>query len=75
LRAWSAISSRIANARDPRPWKNSAETPNFVALVWIPAEDIRGGLGYQGLPISSASFAEGGLVIARANQRRSFVLR
>src|SRR5690242_16278616 len=49
---------------DPRPWKNSAETPNFVAPGLDSTDDIRGGLGYQGLANLERFVREGGLLIA-----------
>jgi hypothetical protein len=48
----------------PRPWKNSAETPNFVAAGLDSTDDIRGGLGYQGLANLERFVREGGLLIA-----------
>jgi len=49
---------------DPRPWKNSAETPNFVAPGLDSTDDIRGGLGYQGLANLERFVRNGGLLIA-----------
>ena len=48
----------------PRPWKNSEETPNFFAPGLDSTEDIRGGLGYQGLANLERFVREGGLLIA-----------
>ena len=48
----------------PRPWKNSDETPNFVAPGLDSTDDIRGGLGYQGLANLERFVREGGLLIA-----------
>jgi hypothetical protein len=50
-----------------RPWKNSDETPNFVALGLDSTDDIRGGLGYQGLANLERFVREGGLLIAVQN--------
>jgi len=49
---------------DPRPWKNSDETPNFVAPGLDSTDDIRGGLGYQGLANLERFVTEGGLLVA-----------
>jgi hypothetical protein len=46
------------------PWKNSAETPNFFAPGLDSTEDIRGGLGYQGIANLERFVREGGLLIA-----------
>ena len=48
----------------PRPWKNSDETPNFVSPGLDSTDDIRGGLGYQGLANLERFVREGGLLIA-----------
>ena len=48
----------------PRPWKNSGETPNFVAPGLDSTDDIRGGLGYQGFANLERFVREGGLLIA-----------
>ncbi len=48
----------------PLPWKNSDDTPNFTAPGLDSTEDIRGGLGYQGLANLERFVREGGLLIA-----------
>jgi hypothetical protein len=48
----------------PRPWKNSPETPNFVAPGLDSTDDIRGGLGYKGLANLEQFVREGGLLMA-----------
>jgi hypothetical protein len=48
----------------PRAWRNSSETPNFVASGLDTTDDIRGGLGYQGLANLEGFVREGGLLIA-----------
>jgi hypothetical protein len=48
----------------PRPWQNTAETPNFVTPGLDSTADIRGGLGYQGLANLERFVSEGGLLIA-----------
>jgi hypothetical protein len=49
---------------DPRPWKNSDETPNFVSPGIDSTDDMRGGLGYQGLANLEKFVRDGGLLIA-----------
>jgi hypothetical protein len=49
---------------DPLPWKNTEDTPNFTAPGLDTADDIRGGLGYQGLANLERFVREGGLLIA-----------
>ena len=48
----------------PMPWKNSDDTPNFTAPGLDSTDDIRGGLGYQGLANLERFVSEGGLLIA-----------
>src|SRR5438128_975002 len=60
----SAVLRGLPMRGDPRPWKNSAETPNFVAPGLDSTDDIRGGLGYQGLANLERFVREGGLLIA-----------
>jgi hypothetical protein len=54
----------MRNGIAPMPWKYSAETPNFVAPGLDSTEDIRGGLGYQGLANLEKFVSDGGLLIA-----------
>src|SRR5205807_4070321 len=49
---------------EPRPWKNSPETPNFVAPGLDSTDDIRGGLGYSGLANLEQFVRSGGLLMA-----------
>jgi hypothetical protein len=49
---------------DAMPWKNSADTPNFFAPGLDSTDDIRGGLGYQGLANLERFVRDGGLLIA-----------
>ena len=51
-------------AAEPLPWKNSDDTPNFIAPGLDSTDDIRGGLGYQGLANLERFVREGGLLIA-----------
>src|SRR5260370_5721274 len=60
----SAVLRGLPMRGDPRPWKNSAETPNFVAPGLDSTDDIRGGLGYQGLANLERFVRDGGLLIA-----------
>src|SRR5947199_269098 len=60
----SAVLRGLPIRGDPHPWKNSAETPNFVAPGLDSTDDIRGGLGYQGLANLERFVREGGLLIA-----------
>ena len=48
----------------PRPWQNTADTPNFVAPGLDSTADIRGGLAYQGLANLERFVSEGGLLLA-----------
>jgi len=60
----SAVLRGLPMRGDPRPWKNSTETPNFVAPGLDSTDDIRGGLGYRGLANLERFVREGGLLIA-----------
>jgi hypothetical protein len=60
----SAVLRGLPMRGDPRPWKNSTETPNFFATGLDSTDDIRGGLGYQGLANLERFVREGGLLIA-----------
>lgn len=51
----------------PQPWKNSDDTPNLVSPGLDSTDDIRGGLGYQGLGNLERFVREGGLLIAVQN--------
>ncbi len=51
--------------RNPMPWKKSAETPNIGA--WAQTDDIRPGLGYDGLRHLKEFVTKGGLLITSAN--------
>ena len=46
------------------PWKNTPETPSFVAPGLDESDDIRGGLGYSGVAGLERFVREGGLLIA-----------
>lgn len=60
----SAVLRGLPMRGSPRPWKNSEETPNFVAPGLDSTDDIRGGLGYQGLASLERFVSEGGLLLA-----------
>src|SRR5204862_4082 len=60
----SAVLRGLPMRGDPRPWKNSSETPNFVAPGLDSTDDIRGGLGYQGLANLERFVSDGGLLLA-----------
>ena len=51
--------------RNPMPWKNSPETPNIG--TWAQTDDIRPGLGYEGLEKLQAFVAKGGVFIGTEN--------
>jgi hypothetical protein len=60
----SAMLRGVPMRGKPMPWKNSDDTPNFTAPGLDSTEDIRGGLGYQGLANLERFVREGGLLIA-----------
>jgi hypothetical protein len=60
----SAILRGLPIRGEPRPWQNTADTPNFVAPGIDSTADIRGGLGYQGLANLERFVSEGGLLLA-----------
>jgi hypothetical protein len=60
----SAMLRGLPMRGDPLPWKNTEDTPNFTAPGLDTADDIRGGLGYQGLANLERFVREGGLLIA-----------
>jgi hypothetical protein len=60
----SALLRGLPMRGEPRPWKNTPETPSFVAPGLDSTDDIRGGLGYQGLANLEHFVSEGGLLIA-----------
>jgi hypothetical protein len=51
--------------RNAIPWKNSPETPNIG--TWAQTDDMRPGLGYQGLEKLQAFIAKGGVLITSEN--------
>jgi hypothetical protein len=64
---FSSLASAIRGIPErgpPMPWKKTAETPHLWAPGLSQSDDIRGGLGYQGLEKLQRFVAEGGLLIA-----------
>ncbi|HEY5414146.1 MAG TPA: M14 family zinc carboxypeptidase, partial [Gemmatimonadaceae bacterium] len=51
--------------RNPVPWKNSSETPNISTLAQT--DDMRPGLGWQGLENLESFVAKGGVLVTVAN--------
>jgi hypothetical protein len=51
--------------RNPMPWKNSPETPNIG--TWAQTDDIRPGLGWEGLRNLQVFVSAGGVLIGVAN--------
>lgn len=61
----SSIVEGIPMWRNPMPWKNTPLTPNIG--TWAQTDDIRPGLGWQGLANLEGFVARGGVVITAAN--------
>ncbi len=51
--------------RNPMPWKNSPETPNIG--TWAQTDDIRPGLGWDGLKHLEDFVSKGGVLVSAAN--------
>ncbi len=51
--------------RNPLPWKNTPETPNIG--TWAQTDDMRPGLGFQGLANLQAFVARGGVLVTVGN--------
>jgi hypothetical protein len=51
--------------RNPMPWKNSPETPNIG--TWAQTDDIRPGLGWQGVQHLQEFVSKGGVLVGVAN--------
>jgi len=60
----SGILRGIPMRGEAMPWKNTPDTPNFTAPGLDTSDDIRGGLGYQGLANLEQFVRDGGLLIA-----------
>ncbi|MGD8276848.1 MAG: M14 family zinc carboxypeptidase [Gemmatimonadota bacterium] len=51
--------------RNPMPWRNTPETPNIG--TWAQTDDIRPGMGWQGLTNLEAFVRRGGVLITSGN--------
>ncbi len=51
--------------RNPMPWKNSPETPNIG--TWAQTDDIRPGMGWEGLRHLDDFISGGGVLVTAAN--------
>lgn len=60
-----AIIAGLPMWRNPMPWKNSPDTPNIG--TWAQTDDIRPGLGWDGLQHLEQFVARGGTLIGAAN--------
>jgi zinc carboxypeptidase len=60
-----AIVQGMPMFRNPMPWKNSPETPNISTLAQT--DDMRPGLGWQGLANLESFVAKGGVLVGVAN--------
>ena len=67
-----AIIAGMPMWRNPMPWKNSPETPNIG--TWAQTDDIRPGLGWNGLRALQEFVAAGGVLVAVDNTA-SFALQ
>lgn len=56
-----AIIDGLPRWRNPMPWKNTPETPNIG--TWAQTDDIRPGLGWQGLEKLQQFVARGGVLV------------
>ncbi|MFL5605322.1 MAG: M14 family zinc carboxypeptidase, partial [Gemmatimonadaceae bacterium] len=56
-----AIIDGLPKWRNPMPWKNTPETPNIG--TWAQTDDIRPGLGWQGLEKLQQFVARGGVLV------------
>ena len=60
-----AIIDGLPKWRNPMPWKNSAETPNIG--TWAQTDDMRAGLGWQGLANMQQFVSSGGVLVTADN--------
>jgi hypothetical protein len=60
-----AIIEGLPKWRNAMPWKNSPETPNIG--TWAQTDDIRPGLGWQGLANLQAFVSKGGVLVTADN--------
>jgi hypothetical protein len=61
----AAIIQGMPMWRNPMPWKNSPETPNISKLA--ETDDMRPGLGWQGLANLESFVTKGGVLVSVAN--------
>ncbi|HTL05707.1 MAG TPA: M14 family zinc carboxypeptidase [Gemmatimonadales bacterium] len=60
-----AIVSGMPMWRNPLPWKNTPETPNLG--TWAQTDDMRPGLGWEGLKHLQDFVSKGGVLVTAAN--------
>ncbi len=60
-----AIIDGLPKWRNPMPWKNTPETPNIG--TWAQTDDMRPGLGWQGLENLQQFVARGGVLLTADN--------
>ena len=60
-----AIVDGLPKWRNPMPWKNTPETPNIG--TWAQTDDMRQGLGWQGLTNLQDFIANGGVFVTSDN--------
>ena len=60
-----AIVSGLPMWRNPLPWKNTPETPNIG--TWAQTDDMRPGLGWEGLRHLQDFVSQGGVLVTAAN--------
>jgi hypothetical protein len=60
-----AIVDGLPKWRNPMPWKNTPETPNIG--TWAQTDDMRPGLGWQGLANLQQFIAKGGVFLTADN--------
>jgi hypothetical protein len=61
----NAIIQGLPQWRNPLPWKNTPETPNIG--TWAQTEDLRPGLGWQGLANLESFVRRGGVFVSVEN--------
>jgi hypothetical protein len=61
----TAIIQGLPQWRNPLPWKNTPETPNIG--TWAQTEDLRPGLGWQGLANLESFVKRGGVLVGVEN--------
>ena len=61
----ASIIQGLPQWRNPLPWKNTSETPNIG--TWAQTEDLRPGLGWQGLANLESFVKRGGVLVGVEN--------